>query len=58
MDWQEMYDILLESGLATEGELEIACALGGCNEDTMERVLFYRTGWRSFSGWMGDNEDD
>lgn len=58
MEWQEMYDILLESGLATEGELEIACALAGCNEDTMERVLFYRTGWRSFSGWMGDNEDD
>ena len=59
MDWEEMYDLLLEYGIATEGELEIACSIGGCNEETMERVLFCRVGWHSFEGWLGElNEDE
>ena len=59
MNWEEMYDILNEYGVASEDELAIACAIGGCNEETMERVLFYKTGWHSFSGWLGElNEED
>lgn len=58
MDWQEMYDILHEYVGVSEEALEIACAIGGCNEETMERVLFYKTGWRTFEGWLGDLEDD
>ena len=59
MDWQEMYDILDEVLGISEEALEIACAIGGCNEETMERVLFYKTGWRTFEGFLGDlNEED
>ena len=59
MDWQEMYDILNEVLGISEEALEIACAIGGCNEETMERVLFYKTGWRTFEGFLGDlNEED
>lgn len=58
MEWQEMYDLLLEYDVVTEGELGIACAIGGCNEETMERVLFYKTGWRSFEGWMCEMEEE
>lgn len=58
MEWQEMYDLLLEYGVTTEEGLSIACAVGGCNEETMERVLFYKTGWRTFEGWMSAMAED
>ena len=59
MEWQEMYDLLLEYCVTTEEALDVACAIGGCNEETMERVLFYFTGWKSFEGWLGEmNEED
>ena len=58
MDWQEMYDLLLESELVSEEALGIACAIGGCNEETMERVLFYKTGWKTFEGWLDDMTEE
>lgn len=58
MDWQEMYDILVDYGVATQDALDLAAAIGGCNEETMERVLFYYTGWRSFEGWLGEVEEE
>lgn len=56
MDWQEMYDILKDCLGISEEALELACAIGGCNEETMERILFYKTGWSSFEGWLGEDE--
>lgn len=44
MEWNEMYDVLAEVVGVGEEALGVACAIGGCNEETMERVLFYYTG--------------
>ena len=52
MDWQEMYDILHDCLGISEEALELAFAVGGCNEETAERILFYKTGWRTFEGWL------
>ena len=57
--WEEMYDMLADYVGVSEEALHVACAVGGCNEETMERVLFYFTGWRSFEGYLGElNGDD
>lgn len=58
MEWNEMYDLLIEYGITTEDALSLACAIGGCNEETMERVLFYYTGWKSFEGWLGEIKEN
>ena len=58
MDWEEMYDVLRDVLGVSEEALGIACAVGGCNEETMERVLFYLTGWKSFEGFLGELEED
>ena len=58
MNWLEMYDLLLEYSIATEEALGVACAIGGCNEETMEHVLFYFTGWKSFEGWLREIEGE
>jgi len=57
MDWQEMYDLLLENLGVTEEALDLAFAVGGCNEETAERILFYYTGWSDFEGWLTSGEN-
>lgn len=52
MDWQEMYDLLHDVVGVKEEALELAFAIGGCNEDTAESILFYYTGWQTFEGWL------
>jgi hypothetical protein len=54
MEWNEMYEVLAEVVGVGEEALGVACAIGGCNEETMERVLFYYTGWKSFEGYLGE----
>ena len=58
MEWQEMYDLLHEVLDVSEEALGIACAVGGCNEETMKRILFYKTGWHSFNGYLDEEEDE
>lgn len=58
MNWEEMYDVLNEVVGVTENALDLAFAVGGCNEETAERILFYYTGWKSFEGFLGELEED
>lgn len=58
MDWEEMYDLLLTIEGVTEDALELGFAIGGCNEETAERILFYYTGWRTFEGWLHEQEEE
>lgn len=59
MDWEEMYDVLAEIVGVSKEALDLAFAVGGCNEETAERILFYYTGWKSFEGYLGElNEED
>ena len=52
MTYEEMYDYLADVLCVDENALELAFAIGGCNTETAERILFYYTGWRSFEGYM------
>lgn len=58
MDWQEMYDLLSDALGIDTNALDLAFAIGGCNEETAERILFYYTGWSSFEGWLGETAED
>ncbi len=58
MTYEEMYDLLADVLGIDENALDLAFAIGGCNEETAERILFYCTGWRSFEGWLGEQEED
>ena len=58
MTYEEMYDLLSDTLCIDKDALELAFAIGGCNEETAERILFYYTGWRSFEGWLGELEED
>lgn len=58
MSYEEMYDLLADTLCIDKDALDLAFAIGGCNEETAERILFYHTGWRTFEGWLGEQEED
>ena len=58
MEFNEMYDLLADVLGIDKNALDLAFAIGGCNEKTAEQILFYYTGWRSFEGWLGELEED
>jgi hypothetical protein len=54
----EAYDILVEYEIATEDEINLVCNIIGYNIETMEDILYVRTGYRSFDQLLGEDEDD
>ena len=53
-----MYDLLHDVLNINEEALDLAFAIGGCNEETAERILFYYTGWQTFESWLNDGKDE
>ena len=50
----ELWDFLLNYGIATQAELELATGLTGYNEKTLNDVLYLRTGNRSTEQYLYD----
>ena len=50
--WEEM----VELGVATDEEIGLACALCGTTEETLNRILYIRTGYRSIEQMMEEEE--
>lgn len=48
MTMEQMWDYLIESGIATYDELCLMTSINGYNEETMLDVLYVRTGYRRF----------
>lgn len=44
---EALYDYLLETEVCTEDELSLVTSIMGTNIDTLEAVLYSRTGYRS-----------
>lgn len=49
-----IWDTLVELGIATPEELGLATALCGTTEQTLNRVLFIRTGYRSIEQMLDE----
>ena len=54
MDTTEMYNCLIDCGIATEEEIELVTAINGDNEETYEDILYVRTGYRTFDQFLED----
>ena len=46
-DRNELWDYLLETMIATENELQLITSINGFNLDSLNSVLYVRTGYRS-----------
>ena len=54
MDRYDTWDAIVEHGIATEEELELITAINGYNEDTLNDVIFVRTGYRNIEQLLED----
>lgn len=54
MTYEEAYGFLEDILGINSDALDLAFAVGGCNIETAERILFYYTGWKTFEGWLGE----
>ena len=46
-DLNELWDYLIECGIATTEEICLVTSINGTNLDTLESILYSRTGYRS-----------
>jgi len=46
-DTNETWDYLIETGVATKDELSLVTDINGFSVDTLESVIYARTGYRS-----------
>lgn len=51
-----IWDNLTDLGIATDEELGLAVALCGTTEETLNRVLYIRTGYRSLEQMFEEEE--
>ena len=52
MDTEAAYEALIESNIATEGELELVTNINGYSLETLEAVLYARTGYRDLMDYL------
>ena len=52
MDTETAYEALIEAGVATEGELELVTNINGVTIETLEAVLYARTGYRDLVDYL------
>jgi len=58
-DTEELYDYLMDYEIATEKEISLVCSINGTNLDSLESILYSRTGYRSLEQIrMIDDEED
>ena len=43
-----LWDYMVEQGIATDDELRLVTSIDGMNIDTMNSVIYDRTGYRNF----------
>lgn len=56
MSTSELWDYMLEHGIATEETLQIITNINGYNEQTLLDVLYAVTGYRSIEQIEGEND--
>lgn len=50
----DLWDYMVEQGIATDDELRLVTSIDGMNIDTLNIVLYVRTGYRDIKQYKGD----
>lgn len=57
MNVDELWDNIVEYGIATERELQLVTDINGYTEKTLNDVIYARTGYRSWEQFWDSYED-
>ena len=53
---EENIQYLVDNFIATEEEITLVCCINGHTQETLESILYARTGYRSFEQIQGEEE--
>lgn len=53
----EVWDLIIECGIATQEELELVTCIEGYNIDALEFVIYVRTGYRNIEQFIEEVEE-
>ena len=56
MNESEIYDYLIEAGIAKEEELDLITNINGWNKTALNDVLYSRTGYRNIEQMEGEED--
>ena len=54
MNRYDIWDAIIEYGIATAEELELVTSINGYNENTLNDVVYVRTGYRNIEQLLED----
>ena len=54
MDRYDIWNAIVEHGIATEEELELVTAINGYHDDALNDVIYVRTGYRNIEQLLDD----
>lgn len=54
----EYYDFLIDEGIATDEELRLVTSINGYNIETLNDILYVRTGYRDYDQYKGYDVED
>ncbi len=52
MDENEIYDYLVERGIASEEELDIVTGINGFSEETLNSIIYYKTAYQDIEQYL------
>lgn len=58
MSIDEMWDFLVDYGIATDDEIALVAYINGKNEKSMKDILYVRTGYSNFDQYLEESELD
>lgn len=53
-----VWDTMVEYGIATSEEIGLVVALNGCRMDVLNDIIFVRTGYRNIEQFLNEGEDE
>ena len=57
-EFNEYCDYLIECGIATEDEIQLVTTINGFTIETLDDILYARTGYRTLEQYKDDIEED
>lgn len=54
MDINNIYDYIVELGIATEEEVNLVTCINGYNEEVLNNIIYVRTGYRTIEQLIDD----
>lgn len=58
MELEEVIDYLIENDIATREEIDLVTGINGYNEESIDDIIFYRTGYQDIEQYLESEDED